>query len=160
AMLGTHSHIYAIPVETDVFRRGLSPEQIRQQLEQRSKECRKPSVRYVCEKTPRHVFKYNAISALYPDAKFVFMTRNPRDVVASLKRRGHSVDAAINRWRVDNEAVIRRVRNFRAHLVIFEHLVGNPEATLSPVCKFLDLDYEKGMLDYWKDERDWFGAKE
>jgi hypothetical protein len=103
------------------------------------------------EKTPADSHCMPQIEAYLPEARFIHIVRDPRDVVLSLRRTtaGRSVERTAQIW-VDMVWVARasakRVGHY--HEVRYEDLVLEPEAELRRICAFLELDYESTMLDY------------
>ncbi|MGH0037008.1 MAG: sulfotransferase family protein [Myxococcota bacterium] len=109
----------------------------------------------VGEKTPRHEQNVPRIAALFPDARFIHIHRDPRDVVASILgmewRSSDSVSALARECR----RTYRRQRAFARELgperyleVCFEKLVAAPDTVLREVCAFLGEPFEEGMLRY------------
>lgn len=163
-MLGAHSRIYSYRNESYAFRRdkrNLSDDQIREALDDISAQRNKPDVDYVCEKSPSHIRVCDDIFRLYPEAKFVAIKREPRDVIASFKRRGLSVEHGLKNWRIAYVRLLHwEEQRLPLHSIRFEELVTDPLQTLTGVCTYLGLAYEPGMLEYWKDSRPWQGVKE
>lgn len=103
------------------------------------------------EKTPADSRCMPQIEAYLPEARFIHIVRDPRDVVLSLRRTtaGRSVERTAQIW-VDMVSVARASAKQvgRYHEVRYEDLVLDPEAELRRICAFLELDYESAMLDY------------
>lgn len=103
------------------------------------------------EKTPADTHCMPLIEALLPEARFIHLIRDPRDVVLSINKTSiaRSVEETAQVW-VDAVSVAResagQVRHY--HEVLFEDLVRNPEDQLHAVCRFLDLPYSSRMLEY------------
>ncbi len=103
------------------------------------------------EKTPADTAWMPQIEAYLPEARFIHIIRDPRDVVLSLRRTsfGRSVEETSQIW-VDYVSIARasatRVSHY--HEVRYEDLVLNPEPELRKICSFLDLDYSSEMLEY------------
>lgn len=105
------------------------------------------------EKTPNNVFTADLILDSYPDAYFINVVRDGRDVVLSLSgRRGTATYVGIFRWLATTKAGLR-VQNKRRRVmtVKYEDLVMQTERTLEMVCAFIGEDYDPAMLDYWKE---------
>jgi len=92
----------------------------------------------------------------WPDARYVHVLRDPRDVANSCVTIGWAgnpyfgVDTWIRaerRW----DALRARVPAERLYEVRYEELVTDPEGTLGGVCRFLGVDYEPAMLRYHDD---------
>lgn len=95
----------------------------------------------------------------FPDAKFVFQVRDPRDYLASAKalrakdgknKFGSNRDAA-QVWREDQEGGLQALALLgpeRVFLHRYEDLLTAPEALLQSLCRFLDIAFEPDMLDF------------
>jgi Sulfotransferase family len=105
------------------------------------------------EKTPRYVLKMPLIQRHLPEARFVHVIRDGRDVALSVLDRTvrEDVDAAevARRWR----RKIERAREDRPRLdhyleVRYEELVADPRPVLEAVCELIELPFDEAMLDY------------
>lgn len=122
------------------------------------------------EKTPTHIFHLDEIIEKIPDALFVEIIRDPRDVLASKKTRRlgvwESEKYAKDRWKKHLEkgfdpfwdtlswqSAIRAGQKAhekypdRIFTVKYEDLTTNPEQKVREVCEFLDLRFEPEMLN-------------
>jgi len=106
------------------------------------------------DKTPRNVLHIELIGSALPDARFVHLVRDGRDVVPSLVGLpffpDHFNDAVLywsDRVRHGRRAG-RLLGPNRYCEVRYEELVADPEATLRGLCDFLDLPYSPEMLEY------------
>ena len=83
----------------------------------------------VVEKTPRHVY---ALDQILPDqdCDALVMIRNPVDVVASLKKRGLPVKAAIKRYQQDNLQWMDRIDQGLFYPLKYEDLVNDTDSVL------------------------------
>ncbi len=106
------------------------------------------------DKTPSYGLHLAAIQDLMPEAHFVHILRDGRDVAISVRplwfSPGPSFEDAARDW-ADR---IRRTRSEAARCrkyleVRYEDLVSAPEAVLRRVCDFLELGFEPGMLAYY-----------
>ena len=103
------------------------------------------------DKTPLYLRYVDELSAIWPDARFVVLVRDGRDVALSVMRLPfgpNNVWAAARAWslavRLGREAEIRfpdRVFSLR-----YEDLAEQPGTEMRHVCSFLGLDYEPDML--------------
>ena len=123
------------------------------------------------EKTPTHVFHIDKILEAVPTARFIEITRDPRDVLASKKTRTADVSTS-KRYSDDERARKRLEKAFdplwdalswksavaagrrartkypdRVFHVLYEDLVTAPEQTVRELCAFLGLDFEPTMID-------------
>lgn len=111
-----------------------------------------PEADLVVEKTPAHVLRGEEILRIYPEAAFLHVIRDPRDVVCSLRSAGKgwgrhwaptNVSDGAGLWRKSVEAglgIHRLTSRYRE--VRFEDLAKDAEAALAGVCAFLGLDVE------------------
>jgi hypothetical protein len=104
------------------------------------------------DKTPVYVGSMGAIQGFLPEARFIHLIRDGRDVAES--NRGlwfgpKSVEEAAERW-VETIVSARRQASSLAHYleIRYEDLVLHPEPTLKAICGFLDLSWDPAMLEY------------
>ncbi len=104
--------------------------------------------RYFLDKTPRYSVIAPSLVRLFPEAKFVFLWRNPLAVVASNARSFWKGRFRTNRMEVDLQVGIpalveaAEVLGERAVHVRYEELVQAPEANLGIIAEYLGLDPE------------------
>ena len=116
------------------------------------------------DKTPRYVTALAKLGRALPEARFVHMIRDGRDVALSTNRRlvelrgSRPVPAErmAKRWR-HRILSARRVTQVadRYFEIRYEDLVLDTEPALRRVCEFVELDYDPAMLEYHEraDER-------
>ncbi|MXU65217.1 sulfotransferase family protein [Oceanomicrobium pacificus] len=98
------------------------------------------------EKTPKHVHAIDRILRVVPNARFVAITRDGRDVLASFLKRGVDRDFAIKRWVTDNEAMVSRPDAQFSAIVRYESLVSDTEHVVRQVCEAIEVPYADSML--------------
>ena len=114
------------------------------------------------EKTPGHALWLPQIRDLFPQARMLFMVRDPRDVLVSY-------DDRWNHGRRDTDYLIRTaalLKFFLLHLlydpvfppeqihwVKYESLTAKPSAELEEICSFLEVDFEPSMLAFHEGHR-------
>ncbi|MBW6391407.1 FkbM family methyltransferase [Billgrantia antri] len=155
SILGQNESVYTIKRETGWF---LGEESFAFELTAEESMAKSLGSKWLCEKTPRHVYYYHDIVNKFTGAKFVVMTRCARDVVASIKNRTGDFDSALLRWVEDNQEAVKVASANNAILVRYEDLVSDAERILSEVCDFLGLIYTPSMLDFHKSNYNWFGV--
>lgn len=108
------------------------------------------------EKTPNNVFYAKEILEDFPNAQFLCVTRDARDVAADAIRSSFgptNAYAAAHEWKFGQQT-IQKLRSelpqtlwFDVH---YEKLAREPEAVLRRLCVFLGEDYSPEMLDFHK----------
>ncbi len=107
------------------------------------------------EKTPHHYQHIYLIYNWFPDARVIFMLRDPRAVFASFREApyGHEwQDCHAREWRDSVRIIERWERDHRFKVVQYEELVGDPVAVLRDTCAFLNESYTDEMLSRCKSE--------
>jgi hypothetical protein len=112
------------------------------------------------DKTPPYVYEMPRIRQLFPEARFVHLVRDGRDVALSMRESawwGPKTLADTAAW-WSNTILTARAHGTGApdYLEVrFEDLVLEPEATLRRICAFIDLPWNAAMLRYheFADER-------
>ena len=114
------------------------------------------------DKTPNNVRAAARLLTWFPNGKFIHLIRDGRDVVCSLRHhpnerlsRGRIVPVKVNnpidrcatRWLHDTSSGLAYRSHPRYCEVRYEDLVGDAEAELRRVCKFLDESFDEDMLN-------------
>ena len=109
------------------------------------------------DKTPIYVLSIPAIAGLFPDAKFVHLIRDGRDVALSylgMPMFEGGIWHAAWRWRDWVTAGVRSGRSLAPERYIevrYEELVAQPETELRGLCTFLGLEFDERMLSFYLD---------
>ena len=111
------------------------------------------------DKTPHQVRDIATLARAFPDAQFVHIIRDGRDVAMSIRKAGWlkgNMLAIAEYWQKQVSAGISAGRNLhdsqaRYYEVYYEQLLQQPEATLKDLCSWLDLEYTPQMLEYYRD---------
>lgn len=106
------------------------------------------------EKTPNNVRNITYLANLFPEASFVHIVRDGRDVTLSYLRVDFGVDSVAESamyWKLAVEKGRRagaRLGPGRYREIRYEDLVRTPEPVLQGLCSFLDLPFDPRMLRY------------
>ncbi len=102
------------------------------------------------EKTPDHYRNVNTLLEWYPQARIIWMIRDPRAVIASLEKvpwSRKSPKSNAYRW---HDCVLRFEKEWisdeRVQILKYETLVEYPESTIRSLCKFIGEEYTSTML--------------
>ena len=104
------------------------------------------------DKTPGYVKEMRRIQRVLPEARFVHIIRDGRDVSLSHLRMNWGPETYAQSARLWRNR-IRKARKMAPSVkhyteIHFEDLVADTEGSLRRVCEFIDLDYDPVMLDY------------
>jgi hypothetical protein len=111
--------------------------------------------RFFLDKTPANALILPFLAKLYPRAKYIVLTRHPAAIFASYAE--SFFDGDYKAAAAFNPILVRYIpamaRFLRQSDVAFEHvryeeLVTAPEATLERLCRYLDIPFDAGALDY------------
>lgn len=114
----------------------------------------------VIDKMPLNMLAAPYLFSVFPEAPFIFAQRHPCDAVLGcfmqsfapnagmacfldIHTAAQFYDAAMRLWRRSCEAL-----PLKAHTVVYEQLVVDPEAALRPLIKFLGLEWREELLDH------------
>ena len=115
------------------------------------------------DKTPAYALVLPFLSRLYPQSKYVVLTRHPLAVFSSYANSffegrwdtAHEFNPILERY-VPSMARFLRDRSVPVHQVAYEALVSQPERELDRIFSFLQLTPDPGAVDYgsrFKSER-------
>lgn len=117
------------------------------------------------DKTPRYIVHLDVINDLFPDARFVHIVRDGRDVARSLVSMWwgpKDFASALEYWsrRVElGSKMLGMLPGARRMQLRFEDLVRSPREELHRVTAFLGIPFEEGMLDYHAEAARQVGAR-
>jgi hypothetical protein len=109
------------------------------------------------DKSPSYVRRMRRVASALPEAHFVHLVRDGRDVALSQVEVDFGPDevAAVARRWVEGIAKARRQARRVSYLELrYEDLVADPEPSLRRVCEFVELPWDAAMLDYHEGARD------
>ncbi len=123
------------------------------------------SSQYLGDKNNFHINHVTELYGLYPDAKFIHIIRDGRDVATSYMSMNQIESASNYRPNLPSEiekiaaqwrSNVKAVRGDFAHLPVsqkfeirYEDLVERSAETLQSVCEFLNVPYQSEMLEFY-----------
>lgn len=107
--------------------------------------------RYFLDKTPRYHYVIDDLLDVFPEAKSVFLWRNPLAVVASIVQTWAKGRWNVDRWQGDLRGLASLVDAYDSHrdstiAVRYEDLVGDPAGTWPRIFEYFDLPYADDLL--------------
>jgi hypothetical protein len=118
-----------------------------------------PTEAYFLDKTPRYHLVVDEVIDLFPEAKFIFLWRNPLAVIASITETFGRGRWNVHYYTPDLVQGLDRLLNACESLgdgacaIRFEDLVSDPEPELRKVCSYLDLPFDAHMADGFSEVR-------
>jgi hypothetical protein len=115
-----------------------------------NRELQESGKRHLVHKAPRDVFIADRIKECWPDARFIYLLRHPA-AVAKSRHELRPDDASernlkmVLRYGQALESARSRYDGITVH---YEDLAANPKAVTRKLCDFLDVRWERRMLDY------------
>lgn len=112
-----------------------------------------PEARLWGDQSPLNALLLPWIRHLFPDARYLHVLRDGRDVAASWYVKGHPLEYGTQRWMESVKRSLlaqQKLPPWQFLEVRYESLVSEPEDTLRKVCDFADIMYDPRMLEYWK----------
>ena len=104
------------------------------------------------EKTPQYVKTMKRIAGALPEAHFIHIIRDGRDVALSLLDVSwgpSNVEDAAVQWTTQIRRARRKSRSVAHYMEVrYEGLVTDPEPIVRRICDFVQLPFESAMLDY------------
>ncbi|KPQ01374.1 sulfotransferase [Marinobacter sp. HL-58] len=104
------------------------------------------------DKTPSYITNIDVLNNLFPDAKYIHLVRDGRDVALSLMQQWFGPNdfiTALNFWKeriMVGQKMLAMLPPDRVFLLKMEDLAEAPEERLHDLCEFLEVDYAPEML--------------
>lgn len=147
AKLGNHPECLTIAHETSIFLPAVNSLLCASRvLAEWSYFSQVAGDKVLVEKTPKHVHACKRIKALVPDANIIGVVRNPLDTISSLHKRFDDLNLCVERWLIDNRALINEAKAGRLTIVKFERITRAPEEQFKRICEFVGIPYSEQML--------------
>lgn len=119
------------------------------------KAIEKSQKKIFLDKTPRYYHIIPELYKIFPQAKFIFLVRNPLSVLSSILfswAHGYWPQLAKNREDLITapEQIINGIKLLgdNAIVVRYEDLVAHPEGTLKKICQQIGIEYGSAMSSY------------
>ena len=115
------------------------------------------NIKYISEKSPGNALAVNEIISMLPDSKFIIILRNPKAIIASVKKVNKRSSQKIvpgkyllrELYFIDKyfNCIKKTIDNPKVHMVYYEDLVREPEDHVKDICRFLNIRFHSEMLN-------------
>ena len=109
------------------------------------------------DSTPYNTRYINEIYSCFPKAKYIFLIRDGRDVIAAYKKGGTDVFDDLANPAIAASHWIKSIKKYHwikkrtdVHVVKYEELVKDTETTLRGILTFLGQEYQPTLSDFYK----------
>jgi len=109
---------------------------------------------YFLDKTPRYYLIINDIKEMFPDAKFIFLFRNPLHIIGSIidtfssggldKMYHYEDDITKGFGKLSNGYNLLKNQSYS---LMYEDFVAAPAHYIKEICTYLEIEYQSIMLD-------------
>ncbi len=112
----------------------------------------------IIDKNPIYTFYTDELSSIFPESKFIIMTRNPFGFVNSCiesidpGKKARSAEFYSFAYEAYAKQIIRLQKKYfdRSLIIRYEDFVEKPEFTLNLICNFLEFEFNSDMLEFYK----------
>lgn len=158
-LLAVHIHPWEPPMDAAAVLRDATPRDLMGVFAAIYDQQRQATgkARWGCKST--FVVHYlDRVVARFPDARFVWLVRDPRDVAASSRKSVFSpfhpyltAQLWVAQQRLGDEA-LQKLGPSQVHLLRYEDLLAEPEARIRALCAFLGEEFEPAQLAFNRTE--------
>lgn len=150
--IAEHADAWALSGERVVFRKSMEPDQLRAYFASETRHL--PQSGLIVNKAPANAPFLSAAAELFPESKFIFIMRDPRDVLVSHQRGNKTWMKGKNS---DVKFMLEKVRTYYSGLekaegmsnvlaIRYEDLHQDFMSTLDKVFTFLSLDHDSELM--------------
>lgn len=123
-----------------------------------------PSV--IVDKNNYYLRHTQTLEAVWPDAKYLYIVRDGRDVATSYQKLNNidtdspyepdlpsEIPDIAKEWTENNEIIasfLRKIPCKKSLRIKYEHLVSDTNSCIREICRFLDIQYEQKMENFYK----------
>ncbi len=116
------------------------------------------------DKTPSFFNMVRSFYALYPNARFIYLVRDGRDVMLSKRKyytsQPDNVTYSAIEWLYKNRMILRQLNKIPKKMVIrYEDLVNHPNSTVEEICNFLSVGYSTEMMSFYQRSESQIGKR-
>ena len=116
----------------------------------------KAGKRFFLDKTPAYALEAPFLKKVYPDARYVVLTRHPFAIFSSFAKSffdddweaAHAFNPVVERYVPAIAKFIRDHADGGYYWVKYEDLVQSPEEHCRAMCAYADMDYTPDMIEY------------
>jgi len=112
----------------------------------------KEKVLLISDKFPPYTLLVKNLLKIFPDAKFIHLVRDPRDVVNSMSKRLGRKNIYFNCWKwLKYNKLVEDIKHNMPTIFFsttYENMVQHPEETYKALCSFLQIPYHDSMLHH------------
>ncbi|WP_423818734.1 sulfotransferase [Salinimicrobium sp. TIG7-5_MAKvit] len=132
-------------------------------LKQFSIQTKSNAVQYLGDKNNYYIHYLELLEALFPNAKYILIIRDGRDVACSYLNIGKintssvykpqlttDIKSIAEEWMSNNNRVLKFFANKKQNSISlrFEDLLLDPKMELLKICDFLSIPFDEAMLNY------------
>lgn len=116
---------------------------------------KKEKIKLLGDKNPLYSIYPDKIFKIFPDAKYIFLTRDYRDHIISIKKidfESHFPALLAYKWRLAVKKTLQLSKKYPEQFfhLRYEDLVSNPEMYVKEICDFLGLTYTAEVLNFYQ----------
>jgi hypothetical protein len=113
----------------------------------------KTEIKLLGDKNPSYSFHIKKLLKLFPDARFIHITRDYRDNIISMinaRFEAKIYSSLAFRWKYINKQVDKQkmIHPGCIYTLRYEDLVSQPAIKLKEICDFLEIDFSDEMMNY------------
>lgn len=113
----------------------------------------------IVDKNPIYSLYIDDLNRLFPDSKYIVLSRDYRDNILSRKKfsdKKSSIYSLAVSWNYFYDAIFKSVKKNQLDYTIlrYEDIVDKPAETLNKLCDFLNIEFDEQMLHFQNLSRD------
>jgi hypothetical protein len=115
----------------------------------------KQNILYIGDKNPIYTIHIKRLSKIFPEAKFIHITRDYKDQISSMLNVNFEkplLSSLAYRWNYFNKIAreFSKKNHDKIFFVKYEELASDPEQMMLKIIQFLDITFERSIFEFYK----------
>lgn len=121
----------------------------------------KSDIKFIADKTPNNTKHIYLLAKLFPEAKFIFITRDYRDNILSIKKAvfgSNNIFQLAFLWKEYWKLVTKFTKEnpLKVYTIRYEDFVKSPQQSFKDMCNFIGVKYHDEVFNFYQQKEKFY----